>query len=62
MGILMGVIAYLISPTLLAWLSPTLVALLLAVPLSKLSGSVAVGKVFHGSASCVRRKKSTHRR
>ncbi len=46
MGILMGVIAYLISPTLLAWLSPTLVALLLAVPLSKLSGSVAVGKVF----------------
>jgi membrane glycosyltransferase len=46
MGVLIGVVAYLISPTLLAWLSPTLAGLLLAVPLSKLSGSVAVGKLF----------------
>ncbi|MGH8178127.1 MAG: glucans biosynthesis glucosyltransferase MdoH, partial [Steroidobacter sp.] len=38
MGVLIGVVAYLISPTLLAWLSPTLAGLLLAVPLSKLSG------------------------
>jgi membrane glycosyltransferase len=45
-GILIGVIAYLISRTLLAWLAPTLVGLLLAVPLSKLSGSVKVGQMF----------------
>jgi membrane glycosyltransferase len=46
MGVLIGAVAYAISPTLLAWLSPTLAGLLLAVPLSKLSGSVAVGKMF----------------
>ncbi len=46
MGVLIGVTAYLISPILLAWLSPTLVGLVLAVPLSKLSGSVAVGQLF----------------
>lgn len=46
MGILIGVIAFLISPTLLAWLAPTLVGLLLAVPLSKLSGSARAGRVF----------------
>lgn len=45
-GVLIGVVAWFISPTLLAWLSPTLAGLLLAVPLSKLSGSVAVGKMF----------------
>ena len=39
-GIVIGVIAFLISPTLLAWLTPTLAGLLLAVPLSKISGSV----------------------
>lgn len=46
MGVLIGGVAYAISPTLLAWLSPTLAGLLLAVPLSKLSGSVAVGRAF----------------
>ena len=43
-GIVIGVIAFLISPTLLAWLTPTLAGLLLAVPLSKISGSVALGR------------------
>jgi len=46
-GILTGVIAYLISPTLLLWLTPTLAGLLLAIPLSKMSGSVLVGKLMH---------------
>ena len=46
MGVIIGAVAYAISPTLLAWLSPTLAGLLLAVPLSKLSGSVAVGRLF----------------
>ena len=46
MGVLIGVVAYLLSPTLLAWLSPTLAGLLLAIPLSKLSGSVAMGRAF----------------
>lgn len=44
MGILIGVIAFLISPTLLAWLTPTLAGLLLAIPLSKMSGSVMLGR------------------
>jgi membrane glycosyltransferase len=43
-GIVIGLIASLISPTLLAWLTPTLAGLLLAVPLSKISGSVKLGR------------------
>jgi membrane glycosyltransferase len=43
-GIVIGLIAFLISPTLLAWLTPTLAGLLLAVPLSKISGSVQLGR------------------
>jgi membrane glycosyltransferase len=45
-GALTGVIAFLLSPTLLAWLSPTVAGLLLAIPLSKASGSVRLGQVF----------------
>src|SRR5688572_1144327 len=43
-GIAIGLIAFLISPTLLAWLTPTLAGLLLAVPLSKISGSGKLGR------------------
>ena len=46
-GVVTGVVAYLISPTLLAWLTPTLAGLLLAIPLSKMSGSVLTGRVMH---------------
>jgi membrane glycosyltransferase len=46
-GVLTGVIAYLISPTLFLWLTPTLAGLLLAIPLSKMSGSVLVGRMMH---------------
>jgi membrane glycosyltransferase len=46
-GVLTGVVAYLISPTLLLWLTPTLAGLLLAIPLSKMSGSVLVGRAMH---------------
>ena len=45
-GIVLGVIAYLLSPTLLAWLSPTVAGLVLAIPLSKASGSVGLGQWF----------------
>ncbi|HEY6642225.1 glucans biosynthesis glucosyltransferase MdoH [Povalibacter sp.] len=45
-GIVLGVIAYLLSPTLLAWLSPTVAGLVLAIPLSKASGSVRLGQWF----------------
>ena len=38
-------LAYL-SPSLLAWMSPTLLGLVLAIPLSRASGSTRVGKVF----------------
>jgi membrane glycosyltransferase len=46
MGVIIGGIAYLLSPTLVAWLSPTLAGLLLAIPLSKISGSPRAGKVL----------------
>lgn len=45
-GVLIGAVAFLISPTLLAWLSPTLLGLLIAVPLSKVSGSVQAGRML----------------
>ena len=45
-GIVIGTIAYLLSPTLLAWLSPTLAGLFLAIPLSKVSGSTGAGRFF----------------
>lgn len=46
-GVLTGIVAYLISPTLLAWLTPTLAGLLLSIALSKMSGSVLAGRVMH---------------
>lgn len=45
-GMLLGVSAWMISPILLAWLSPVLIGLVLSVPLSKLSGSTAAGSVL----------------
>ena len=45
-GVVLGVIAFLLSPTLLAWLSPTVAGLVLAIPLSKASGSVRAGQWF----------------
>jgi membrane glycosyltransferase len=42
-GIVIAVVAYLLSPTLLAWLSPAVAGLMLAIPLSKASGSVRIG-------------------
>lgn len=45
-GLLLGASAWLISPILLAWLSPILVGLILSVPLSKLSGSTAAGSIL----------------
>ncbi len=38
-----AVIAYFLSPSLLAWVSPALLGLFLAVPLSRLSGSQSMG-------------------
>lgn len=46
MGIVIGTIAFLISPTLFLWLTPTLAGLALAVPLSKISGSVQLGRLL----------------
>jgi membrane glycosyltransferase len=43
-GIVFGVTAFLLSPTLLAWLSPTVAGMVLAIPLSKASGSVRTGQ------------------
>jgi membrane glycosyltransferase len=39
-----AVIVYFISPPLLAWVSPALLGLFLAVPLSRISGSESLGK------------------
>lgn len=45
-GVATGVVAFLLSPTLLAWLSPTVAGLMLAIPLSKASGSVQIGQLL----------------
>jgi membrane glycosyltransferase len=45
-GILIATLAFFLSPTLLAWLSPAIAGLVLAIPLSKASGSVRVGRLF----------------
>ncbi len=45
-GVLLGITAFLLSPELLAWLSPTVAGLVLAIPLSKASGSVRLGQWF----------------
>ena len=44
LGLMTAGIAYQLSPVLLAWLAPTLLGLVLAIPLSKASGSVRVGR------------------
>jgi membrane glycosyltransferase len=44
-GIVIAVVAYLLSPTLLAWLTPAIAGLMLAIPLSKISGSARVGEL-----------------
>ena len=43
MGLVAGVTAYLISPSLFGWMSPTIVGLVLSVPLSAASSSLALG-------------------
>jgi membrane glycosyltransferase len=45
-GIFTAVIAWFLSPPLLAWLSPALLGLILAVPLARASGSVAIGRAL----------------
>jgi len=43
-GIVTGVVAYLLSPELLAWLAPAVAGLVLAIPLSNASSSVRIGQ------------------
>ncbi|WMS44982.1 glucans biosynthesis glucosyltransferase MdoH [Acuticoccus sp. MNP-M23] len=45
-GLSLALIALLHSPTLAAWMSPTLIALILAVPISKGAGSARLGAWF----------------
>ncbi|MBV5264528.1 glucans biosynthesis glucosyltransferase MdoH [Pinisolibacter sp. B13] len=42
-GVVMTFAAYVISPAILAWMSPTVIGLMLAVPISWASGSLAAG-------------------
>ncbi len=42
-GVVMALAAYVISPAILAWMAPTLIGLVLAVPISWASGSLAAG-------------------
>ena len=44
-GVVTAIVAFLLSPTLLAWLSPAVLGLALAIPLSKISGSVQAGRI-----------------
>jgi membrane glycosyltransferase len=43
LGLFAGVAAYVMSPYLFAWMSPTIIGLLLAIPLSWASGQLAIG-------------------
>jgi membrane glycosyltransferase len=43
-GVALAVVAYAVSPLLLAWLSPVVLGLLLAIPVSALSGRQAMGQ------------------
>lgn len=45
-GVVIAIVAFLLSPTLLAWLAPTVAGLALAIPLSKASGSVRAGQML----------------
>lgn len=45
-AVAIGILCMLVSPLLLAWLTPTLVGLLLAIPLSQASGSDAIGRAL----------------
>lgn len=45
-GVILVVAAWYLSPAILAWLSPTLAGLLLAVPLSHASGSMMIGRAL----------------
>jgi membrane glycosyltransferase len=49
-GIATGIVAYLLSPELLAWLIPAVLGLVLAVPLSKVSSSVLIGQLLRRMA------------
>ncbi len=42
-GLIMALTAYVISPAILAWMAPTIIGLVLAVPISWASGSMAAG-------------------
>jgi membrane glycosyltransferase len=43
LGVFTGIIAFLIATSLFAWMSPTILGLLLAIPLSWASGQLAIG-------------------
>lgn len=45
-GLLLGALFTLLAPQLLPWLSPVLAGMLMAVPLSRLSGSTALGRAL----------------
>jgi membrane glycosyltransferase len=45
-GLVLGWIAYLISPAIVLWLTPALAGMVLAMPVSGLTGSAAAGRLF----------------
>jgi hypothetical protein len=57
-----SVIVYFLSPPLLAWVSPALLGLLLAVPLSRASGSESLGRALSQSRAAAHAGGSRHAR
>ena len=49
LGVLLGVSAYAVSPMLLAWMSPVVLGLVLAIPLSALGASRRCGRALAGA-------------
>ena len=60
-GIVMGLAAYAISPSMLAWMAPTLVGLVAAIGVSWASGSTALGLAFAGRGSSSSRRRRSRR-
>jgi membrane glycosyltransferase len=46
-GLVLAVVAYTVSPVLLAWMSPVVLGLVLAIPVSAFTGSPALGKAAY---------------
>ena len=51
-GIFAGVSAFMIAPSLFGWMSPTIIGLVLAIPISSASGQLVAGPRAEAAQAC----------